>query len=155
MRHFASYVIGFIAAAIIYNTLVWAFGRIGVHAHELLPFPIERSIGRYDIGESDEDTTLAGHAFFIFASVVAVNIGAALYRRTLSPWRTTSEKTTSKAWWFISTFLVFCFPVFQLLSERISTGVPGFVVSVLELAVPVYVAWKTWTWWKAASVAAE
>jgi hypothetical protein len=139
--------------ALMYLGLIWAFKQIGVEAHAYLPYPVEQSIGRYDIGETDRELTLAGYAFMTFSIVVGANLGAALYYRTLRPWKTVSARATSRAWWFISDFMLFCLPILQLLNRSITEGLPGLIVSSLEVAVPVFVSWKTWLWWKKASAA--
>src|SRR3990172_4420740 len=153
MRYPIACGVGIACMVSVYLGLIWAFEQIGVEAHAYLPYTVEQSIGRYDIGETDRELTAAGYAFMTFAIVVGANLGAALYYGTVQPWKTVSARATCRAWWFISVFMLFCLPIFQLLSRSIKDGLPGFIVSSLELAVPVFVSWKTWLWWKKASTA--
>jgi hypothetical protein len=155
MRYLIACTIGIACTAATYHTLIWALGQIGVHAHSHLPYPMERSIGRFDIGESDQDLTLAGYAIATLSIVIGSNIGAAVFYRTFKPWRTVSERATANAWWFISLFLLFSLSIFQLLSRKIHDGIPGLIVSILEFAIPACMAWGTWKWWKTASIAKE
>lgn len=150
-RYFLAYVLGIATWLLVFKALTALFRLIRVYDTLDLAYPVAQSVGRYDIDLTDVEWTWFGHAVLALSIVVGANIGTAVYRRTWKPWRTKGEIATSRAWWFIAVVLTLYFAVLQLLVRTLGNSVLGQILSVAEIALPAYMCWKVWQWWKVAS----
>lgn len=153
MRNFVAGLVGFLIFVMALALIRSTAELFGVVSEVGLPYPMERSYGRFASDLVETSDTLFGIASFLAAALVAVTSGYAVDRKTLIPWKTREERLIARAWGLFMAFLLPYSVFVQIIFGGFSSDswFLNFVVDFISYGIPVYVGSRIWSWWKMTS----